>query len=1100
MARSGKKIFRYILEVLILAALLWIGFIVGGRALCHIAIGQIAELTGTKIKAESINFSTSGSVFIKNLVISPYKKQNGDDFILKAESVWGRFRLGSLLLLRPRLKVVSVNDFVFNARYDLDTGLWNLSALKIKMPQGGGSGKMPLIILGGGTLQYSKISNGQVKVAAEAPLAARFGFDRETQDGYGFEISTAKMASGYGKSRLTGTWKPGSITFAGGVSSTDIPALETAWAIDHLAAELKYDRNRTFSLKLRIKDLQTNPRSLLRKEAAGASLDRFALVGPSFLEKSGPFTALQKFFSRYQPWGQADLDFDASGNLNRPGESSLSGKVCCKDVAICYYRFPYSVEHLTGQVDFTNDSVTFNNLAGKHGNTELILNGWTRDFGPELKYKIRITSDNMALDNDLYDALSVKQKELWPVFSPRGLAAIDYRISWLSQTDKKETLAVKLIGAEALYRHFPYPLKNLEGSLFFDGSTIVVSDVVSQVNLQKITLNGKVVTRSDDKPIYDILIDVNNMPLDSTLKQALPDREKQLCGQFDLAGLVDGRINVSTPIDDIGEQNPGPANYTADLFFKDASLRSNKFPALISDVSAHAVFTPDLINVKNLTGRYNQGSISLTGRIQPDQQFCYNLSVNIRQTQLNDDLFALLPQSLKKIVSEVQPDGKVNLIAELNNADGMAHPAYRVTVDCLGDSVNFKRFPYPLKDVTGILSITNDTIKLQDITATPAPLAFLRKQEGGANTSAIKLNGQISLADNAFDKAVFQLSAKDIFFDEQLGIALPQAIHPFYRNLSPTGCFDLDLENISIFNADDGEKYIDLTGAARFKGCSFNVSAARAELYAELRAKALYKTGVGLCNGQANIVADTLRIQNKSLTSLKTDICYDPNLHNWATKNLIADCYGGKLTGRVEFRRPAHATPECMLQVAFDNVDLRQFLSDTKSKQTPDTEHTSGKMGGELGLMVGADEKSSRIGICKLTINDMQVGRLSPLSKLLNVLKLTEPKDFAFDQMLVDSYIKGERLFFRKLDLSGEAIAFQGSGWMNLPSHNVDLVLTARGRRLATADPSVLQSLTEGLGQAVVQMKVTGDLYDPQITTKTFPVIGQSLQILGIPR
>jgi hypothetical protein len=308
------------------------------------------------------------------------------------------------------------------------------------------------------------------------------------------------------------------------------------------------------------------------------------------------------------------------------------------------------------------------------------------------------------------------------------------------------------------------------------------------------------------------------------------------------------------------------------------------------------------------------------------------------------------------------------------------------------------------------------------------------------------------------------------------------------------------MENISIFNGQNGEKYADLAGDVRFKGCSFNVSGVRAGMDAALNTKVLYKIGSGICNGEASIVADTLRIQDKSLTGLKADICYDPNLHNWATKNLIADCYGGKLTGRVEFKRPAHAAPECMLQVAFDNVDLRQFLSDTKSKQTPDTEHTSGKMSGELGLMVGADEKSSRIGICKLTISDMEVGRLSPLNKLLNVLKLTEPKDFAFDRMLVDSYIKGERLFFRKLDLSGEALAFHGSGWMNLPSHNVDLVLTARGHRLATADPSVLQSLTEGLGQAVVRMEVTGDLYDPQITTETFPVIRQSLQILGTPR
>jgi hypothetical protein len=1088
MDRTVKRIFRYFLVALILAAVLWGGFLLGGRALCHIAIGQIAELTGTKIKAESIDFRTNGSVLIKNLVISPYKKQGGDDFILNAETVWGRFSLGSLLLLRPRLKVISVNDFVFNAQYNLDTDLWNLSALKIRVP-GTGSGKMPLIVLEGGTLQYTKISNGQVKVAAEVPLTAKFGFDKQTQDGYGFEIATAKMASGYAKSRLTGFWKPGSITFAGGISSTDVPALEMAWVIDHLAAEFKYDHSSVFSLKLRIKDLQTK---------LSPHLDRFASVGPSFLEKSGPFIALQKFFDRYQPWGLIDMDLDVWGNLNRFSEGTLSGKVHCKDVAICYYRFPYSIEHLTGQVDFTNNSVTFNNVAGRHSDTELIFNGWTRDFDADRKYQFHITSDNMALDNDLYDALSVKQKELWSVFSPRGLAAIDYQIARLSQTDKSETLTVKPRGAEATYRHFPYPLKNLEGSLFFDSNSIVVSNVVSQVNLQKITLNGKVITSNSDNPIYNILIDVNNIPLDSTLEQALPDREKHLCSQFDLAGMVDGRINVSTPIDNTGEQNPGPASYTADLLFKNASLKSDKLPVLVSDISASAVFTSDLINIKNFTGRYNEGSVSLAGQIRPGQQpqqLCYNLSINTRETQLNDDLFALLPQSLKKIAPQLQPKGKINLIAQLNTTGGAARPAYKITVDCLSNSINFKQFPYPLNYITGTLTITNDAIKLQDITATPGDAVLM-----SSDTSAIKLNGQISLANNVFNNAVLQLSAKDIFWDERLGIALPQAVQPFYHNLSPAGCFDLDLENISIFNADDGEKYIDLSGAARFKGCSFNVSDARAELDGDLKVKALYKTGVGICNGQANLLADTFSVLDKSLKTLKADICYDPNLHSWATKNLIADCYGGKLTGRVEFKKPTAAAGQYLLQVAFNNVDLKQFLSDTKLKQTPDTERTSGKMSGELSVSTGSNDGSSRIGICRLAISDMQAGRLSPLSKLLNVLQLTEPKDFAFDQMLVDSYIKGERLFFRKIDLSGETLAFYGSGWMNLPSRNVDLVLIARGRRLATADPSILQSLTEGLSQAFVRMEVTGDLYDPQITKKAFPVIGQSLQIFGIPR
>ncbi len=1040
-------------------------------------------MTGTKIKTESVDFHTNGSVLIKNLVISPHKKQVGDDTILKAQTVFGRFSIASLLLLRPRLKVITINGFVFNAQYDMDTDLWNLSALKLKVPTGG-SGKMPLILLNDGTLQYSKISNDQVKVAASVPLTAKFGFDQQATDAYSFEITTAKLAGGFGQSRVTGSWKPGLITIAGGISSIDSPTLEAIWIIDHLAAELKYDQSRTFALKLRIKDFQSKRTPVL---------DRLASVSPPSIERSGPFTALQKFFNRYQPSGQIDLDLDASGNLKNLSELSLTGKVYCKDVSICYKRFPYTIEHLTGQANFTQDNAEFNNLVGLHCNVKLLISGWTRDFGPNWKYQLRVTSDNMALDNDLYSALSAKQKKLWSAFAPCGLVSTDYQIARFSQTDRKETLAVKLIDAQALYRNVPYPLENLSGNLFFDADTIAVSDVTSRTNSKRIIFNG-IVSHSTEIPIYNIAIDVNNVPLDSTLRQALPDSQKRLLNQFDLTGLVDGRVNISSP-----SQN-AETTFTAELSFKEASLSLNKPLVAISDVSAAVVLTPDSINIKKLTGQYNQGQLSLTGQVWPDEQdrqTRYNLSINLQQTQLNDQLFSLLPQPLRKNLQEFQPEGKVNLTADLIRPDSLTPPTHKITVNCLGNTVTFQRFPCPLKDITGTVTITDDTIAFSNITAAPADNVPIK-----AGVPNIKLNGQISLTDNAFDKAVFQLSAKDISFSEKLALALPKTIQSFYRNLSPVGQFDLDFNDISIFKADDGKKFIDLAGAAAFNNCAFNVSSTIAELDATVKIKALYKTGAGLCNANAILVGDNLTIHGKSLVAIRADIDYDPDLHKWSTQNLLADFYGGKLIGAFEFKHPTLVNPVYLLQVAFDNVDLKQFLSATSEPRTlnPESQVATGKMSGSLSLSAAIADTSSRIGICRLLISEMQVGQLSPLGKLLYVLKLTEPKDFAFSQMLVNSYIKQDHLFFRKLDLSGQALAFYGSGQMNLRDSSIDLTLIARGARLATADPSVLQSLTEGLGQAVVQLQVTGDFYDPQVTTRPFPVIKKSLEILGTPR
>ena len=245
---------RWFLSILILVIIAWLLYIETGQVLCRIAIRQIAELTNTNINVISVNFQTNGSVVINNLVISPKKNGHKNTDILKAKKVFAHFSPGSLILLRPSLNIIDVNDFVFNAQYDMDTGWSNLSELTIKPPKSSPE-KIPLIDLKKGTLLYSKISGGQEKIAVSVPIEASFGFDEEPGQGHNFSITTATMSSGYGKSYLSGSWRPGIIEFAGGISSVNVSEFEMAWIIDVLAGELQYDQSNDFSLKLRV-DIQ----------------------------------------------------------------------------------------------------------------------------------------------------------------------------------------------------------------------------------------------------------------------------------------------------------------------------------------------------------------------------------------------------------------------------------------------------------------------------------------------------------------------------------------------------------------------------------------------------------------------------------------------------------------------------------------------------------------------------------------------------------------------------------------------------------------------------------------------------------------------------
>jgi hypothetical protein len=694
----------------------------------------------------------------------------------------------------------------------------------------------------------------------------------------------------------------------------------------------------------------------------------------------------------------------------------------------------------------------------------------------------------MPLDNDLYEALNAKQKKFWSAFSPAGHAGVDLQLSRQSQKEKDTKLTLELHDTEAVYRHFPYQLKNLTGKLLFQSNKIFFSNVISQINERKITVNGLIETSATDRPAtYDFIIKANNIPFDTTLEAALTEKQKNLYAQLCPAGFADGWIKLST-------QDSGPASFTADMTFKNASLKVDQFPLPVSDITAKTIITPHLIIIKEFSGQYGNDSVSLSGQVHLDQEYQqsdYRLVLKLKETLLNDDLFDLLPGSLRKIISELKPAGRVNLIADLNKESPTKPLDYSVTLVCLGNNITIPKFPYPLKDINGALTINDNSIKLSDITA----IADSNVPKD-SNSPAIKLNGEIILANDTYSSALLHLSAEDFIFDDQFALALPEHVKPLYNKLSPAGKFDLDFENISFLRTDNGRKSVDFAGTVYLKNSSIKMSGTTTTLNASLNTKGSYTTGEGFSSCNSLLDGGKLNILGKSFTNLKADICYDPDSRNWFTRDLMADFYGGKLKGKFEFKQPAGQTEEYVLQTGFENVDLKQFLSDTASGQAPEKGHTGGIMNGSLSLNTGLGNISSRIGTCKLSISDMQVGKLSPLAKILQVLQLSL-EDHAFDRMYVDSYIKRNNLFVRKLDLSGRRIAFSGSGSMDLQNRNIALALTSRGKRLATDDPSLLQSLTEGLGQAVVRMDVTGDLYDPKITTKTLPLIEQTLQIFG---
>lgn len=1087
----GKTITRLLKAVFpaILAAVI---FYLAGVLLKHLAIAEIAELAKAQVKAEKVSFNLNGSVVIKKLAVISRQSDTSGSNILEADNVYARFAIASLLRLKPRLKEIKVSRFLFNAQYDSDSGRWNLTPIEISFAMGGEAVKIPVIKLENGTLRYSRRTNQQVKTISEILIDAELRPDKKEPNSFTFLVTTAKVPGKTAKSTLRGLLRPGKITVAGGIASTDLPGMN--WSVKAIAAELVYDRNNQYRLKLKMNDLALEQ----TPERGEGEPVNWPLPGQFKL-----FESAEQFLETYNPRGRIDLELQAEGNLREPGSSRLDGKVHCIDVTIYDEKFPYELRNINGWIRFTERSAAFDNLKAKHGEVDMTIEGWTEGFGAEHSYQVKVKSENMRFDSDLYNALSAGQKRMWDSFAPKGTAATEYEIKKNISEEPQKRITAKLLGASALYRGFPYPLENLTGSMSFSDKETALN-VESAYEGRKINIEGRINELQGVHPLYELNIRAENIPLDRQLLEALPEGQRKFYRRFRPVGQVDANIIISNNL-----QRRQKNSYTAEVKFSNAAFSlplpengsgaseaegQSRFVTTFNNVSGAAQFTAGLITIRNMKGTCGEAPISISGKIWPadsnDRAGC-SLEVNAEMLRLTKEIFAVLPEKAGRLIWKLQPQGKIGLKAELNvNNRQSGQDEYSVKVKFLGGEVSFSAFPYPVKNITGELTITKDSILLGDISAEPAD-ANNDIQE----TGVIKINGRAMMKGDDYKDWTFHIAGRNLGFNKRIALLLPEGLKGLYEKMQPSGKFDLNIDKLNV-SVDDGGESIDFHATADFKNCAISELGAITELNATMEAQGQYRTAEGLVQAKAALQAAKIRIRGKELNELAADVNYDNRTEKWSAENLKAGFYGGKLTGRFEIRQNEKSALDYQMEAGFEGVELGRFLSDNV-RHSAQNGQTSGRMGGTLSLSGTIGDAPGRIGLCRVRIDNMQAGRLSPLAKLLYVLKLTEPKNFAFERMLIDSYITGDRLFFRKFDLAGDAVAFNGSGQMNLGSDDIDLTLTARGHRLASDEPTVLQSLQEGIGLAVVRMNVRGNVYDPQVTTTTLPVIGETLGLLG---
>ncbi len=1064
---------RPLLTALVGVGVLWGGFLIFRPMLLSIAIDRFAAATNTEITVRATDFHLDGEFFAEDLVIRPRTpRPDYNDAIFTAKRLRARFTRSSLITMNPKLIEMSVRDFTFNAVYDADANAWNVGGVTLPPPPKNHQRRLPEISLKRGQVHLNRIASGDVETVASMPLDAKAGVTENGEDCCGFEIFTAQR-KGADRSCLKGWLRDGEATLKGGLATFVGGDNAEAMSIDLMTAEANCDQTGKFSLDIKVEDL------LNQRNSASDLLEG----GVTFATRWKSAQTLQRFYNRFRPAGNVDMNFSVTGNLANLRHARFAGRILCENVSVSDVTFPYSIEHIKGPIELSTERVVIDGLQGRHGDASFSVNGYL-SLAPGRNYLIELASHNMPLDNDLYAALSDAHKSTWDLFSPHGAVSIDYRQSGQSETTS--TLTVGLHNADAVYKKFPYPLKNLSGTLILEEGKVVVSNLVSDCNERKIIINGQVTSPGQQTPIYNIKIQSSDIPLDSTLEQALTEEQRQYFRQVCMGGVADANIEVFTAADGSPE-----VDWRASVSLKDATLKAGRLPMAIEDAKGRVVFTPSNIEIKELVGSCGEHTVKLAGNILSDaNEPSYELQLTGTDAEVNGKVLELFSEKMRAFLTAAQASGRINYRADIASRPAAKEPAYVITAECLGNSLTLPEFPYPLENIRGKVIIEDDKIQLQDISGSSA--CAVRVSD---DLPTFKVSGSALFDNENFSRADLTVSASGVCLDNRLKDALPKGAQKVYEHLAPTGFMGIDNLNVSIFNADD-EKLVEFEGALALKDAGFDVGPDVSELDALVRCEGLWSARRGLVSADSSITAHTLRISHKLITNLKTEVGFDQEQTSWRTDQLVADFYGGKVTGKFELNSLAAADWRYDLRTTLTGVDLSSFQADGKMP-VADNGHDSGTLDGVINLAADIGPGRTPLGVCKLRVTDMRAGKLSPLAKVLNVLRLNEPGDFAFKEALVDSYVKDGTMLLRRLDISGDSLAFTGAGSIDMDTDVLDLVLMARGKRLATADPSLWQSLADCMGMAMVRMKVTGPLQNPQVETRTLPALRDSLAILG---
>lgn len=865
--------------------------------------------------------------------------------------------------------------------------------------------------------------------------------------------------------------------------------------------------------------------ALFEGSARGDQFDRIRLEG-SFDRKSGRVvlkgdlnrltlseTLRDRIPAEYQraiqemgiSGGEADvtlhslvLDPDASPRVRYDADARI------KSASWKCPKLPFDLDDVSAHLALADGKLTIHSARGRNGATELDATGWMELGDPEVApFNVTLEAMDLQLDRRLCRWTPAEHRGLWADYAPRVLSgelASAGRVNAAVRAQRDVPggkvgfgLGVRFLDVSIYYKHFPYLLEHVSGSLTRENDLVTI-DMHTLVGGKPLRAWGTVENPGPRSSIVKLDFEGESLPVDRNLFNALPPDVRPVVESYHPSGTVRGKARL-VRLPPLTEKDDPKGRVTIDAYLDlnpgcAMTWDGLKYP--ISNLTGRLELHPESWVFKNMKGYNGQATIRGDGRVVRKggpKDFQVALHLEADSLPFDHQLRDALPPAWQKSWATINPTGSCDVVADITSEPGQP-PHHHIEIhpgNQTGVRLEFERVATPgvdpggkfemrMEDVSGLFVFNDGEVGMFDVGFLfhGAPVRFK--------------NGTVQVEDSGkFSLGVRQLEVKDLRMDGRIRGLMPPVMAEFARKLDDGKAFrmkgDLGLGWSGKAGAPAWCQWQD--GKVIFEGNSVQAGIPLEQIQGQLQ------DVEGMFDGQALAVKGTLNLDSvilmeQQVTRLTAGIVVDKG------KASVTGIKGALLGGEVhgDLAVTLDKTPEFTTHVVVEGADLQRYARTLPGKQT-----FKGLISGEILLRGQGNDLHRLNGSGNARITQGDLGHLPVLLRFFKVIKLARDTKTAFDSAFVTFKIENGVTDLDPIDFIGDAFSLRGRGTLDVQG-TLDVKLCVVYGRDKYRLFFVSDLIREASGQFVT-VYIRGTPALPQFGLEAVPAVSDFLRSLG---